>query len=197
MRMTVLVLDGVIFFPAAWWLSKRLGGGQASVACRFGLVLMQPALLLIDHGHFQYNSVSLGLALGAAAALCEGRDLLASLLFSLSLNFKQMSLYYAPVFFVVLLVRCARGPRPWVTHLAAVGGTVAATFAALWLPFCAWAAEGSSCAESLGQIVSRLFPFGRGLFEDKVANVWYESGPPSLSPPRGPLLAHGLSSERA
>jgi len=95
MRFTVLVLDALVFFPATFWLSKHLrsSANKATVA---GLVLLQPSLILIDHGHFQYNCVSLGLACGAAAALLEGRDVAASVLFCLSLNFKQMSLYYAP-----------------------------------------------------------------------------------------------------
>ncbi len=34
--------------------------------------LMQPALLLIDHGHFQYNSISLGLAVCSALITLAG-----------------------------------------------------------------------------------------------------------------------------
>lgn len=37
------------------------------------MVLLQPSLVLIDHGHFQYNSVCLGLAMAAAAAVAGGR----------------------------------------------------------------------------------------------------------------------------
>ena len=42
---------------------KKFGFGA------FIATLFNPALLLVDHGHFQYNSVSLGLAL---IALCLG-----------------------------------------------------------------------------------------------------------------------------
>lgn len=66
-------------------------------------LLLNPALILIDHGHFQYNCISLGLAAGAAAALASGRQLLGSFLFSLSLNHKQMGLFMAPAFFAHLL----------------------------------------------------------------------------------------------
>jgi alpha-1,3-glucosyltransferase len=172
MRFTVLVADLLIFFPAAWQLSKKLSGKKAVTAACFALVLCQPGFLLIDHGHFQYNNVSLGLALGAAAALLENHDLTASFLFCLSLNFKQMSLYYAPVFFIYLLAQCARRASPF-RHLVMIGGTVISTFAFLWAPFCMFPAEGMTCADSIHQIVVRLFPFNRGLFEDKVANFWY------------------------
>ncbi len=37
------------------------------------MVLLQPSLVLIDHGHFQYNSVCLGLAMAAAAAVAGGK----------------------------------------------------------------------------------------------------------------------------
>ena len=37
------------------------------------MVLLQPSLVLIDHGHFQYNSVCLGLAMGAASAVAGGQ----------------------------------------------------------------------------------------------------------------------------
>jgi len=172
MRFTVLLADLLVFFPAAWQLSKKFPGKKAATAACVALVLCQPGFLLVDHGHFQYNNVSLGLALGGAAALLEKFDLTASFLFSLSLNFKQMSLYYAPVFFIHLLARCARCSSPF-RHLVMIGSTVIGTFALLWAPFCIFPDEGRTCVESIGQIVVRLFPFNRGLFEDKVANFWY------------------------
>ena len=80
-----------------------------------------------------------------------------------------------------------------VVHFAKIAGAVVGTFGVLWAPICvyssppspvpAWAlgegggdgggdGAGVGCAASLLQVLRRLFPFGRGLFEDKVANVW-------------------------
>lgn len=39
-------------------------------------VLVNPAAVVIDHGHFQYNCISLGLALGGAACIALNRRLL-------------------------------------------------------------------------------------------------------------------------
>lgn len=47
------------------------------------------------------------------------------------------------------------------------------TFALLWAPFCVYHAPGTTCLASLAQVLRRLFPFSRGVFEDKVANAWY------------------------
>ncbi|CAM9179196.1 unnamed protein product [Discosporangium mesarthrocarpum] len=174
--------------------TSRFSATSGSCAI-FALALLQPSLVLIDHGHFQYNSVCLGLAMGAAAAVLRGGKMggvLGSILFSLSLNFKQMALYYAPAFFFSLLAWCvspARGEtrgglhltRQWFGALGRVlmlGVTVVATFVCLWGPFCVYhhtsrTCDGSTCLSSLGQILARQFPFSRGLFEDKVANLWF------------------------
>lgn len=37
------------------------------------MVLLSPSLVLVDHGHFQYNCVCLGLAVAAAAAVASGK----------------------------------------------------------------------------------------------------------------------------
>lgn len=66
-------------------------------------LLFNPALLLIDHAHFQYNGISLGLTLAAAAAIGSRRHLLGAALFSAALNHKQMALFFAPGFFAHLL----------------------------------------------------------------------------------------------
>ena len=86
------------------------------------LLLTQPALLIIDFGHFQYNSVmlgssclvgpfpaltiNLGLTLLALNYFSAGRDTLGAACFVLSLGFKQMALYYAPVIGTYLLGKC-------------------------------------------------------------------------------------------
>lgn len=72
--------------------------------------LLQPTAILVDHGHFQYNCISLGLAMLAAVAIAQGKDVLGSVLFCLSLNHKQMGLFYAPAFFAHLLGRCLQQP---------------------------------------------------------------------------------------
>ena len=99
----------------------------------------------------------------------------ASILFSLALNFKQMTLYYSPAFFFYLLRWSWRGRR-WVdrvARVAACGTGVVLAFAACWGPFLA-------LPDGLGhaaQVLKRVFPFERGLFQDKVANFWCTVNP--------------------
>ena len=57
-------------------------------------------------------------------------------------------------------------------HVGALGVAVIGTFALLWWPFCVYAAPGETCTGGVAQVLRRLFPFQRGIFEDKVANVW-------------------------
>jgi len=102
-------------------------------------------------------------------SLCLKADVLGSVLFCLALNYKQMELYHAFPFFFYLLSACI--PKPGehtvvgVLKLCRIGLSVVATFGLLWLPFL-------FNVKDLMQVVHRLFPLARGLFEDKVANVW-------------------------
>lgn len=56
----------------------------------------------------RYNGVSLGLALWGVLGLGLGWDALASIAFSLALNYKQMELYHALPFFCYLLGKCIK-----------------------------------------------------------------------------------------
>ena len=216
MRITVLVLDLLLYVTAVWTLAYRLAAatqtttGQVqdksgdndsiiptSQYRRLWLVLTalsQPALIVIDHGHFQYNTVSLGLALWSFhfitldGSLTFVGPIIGSILFSLALNFKQMELYHAPAIFAYLLGRCFRNDDnsnnskqsgKSSVHLGAIAGkfcalgiTVILTFAVMWAPFAIYPRAGTSSLSSILQIVQRLFPFKRGVFEGKVANLW-------------------------
>ena len=120
----------------------------------------------------------LGLAALSLVLLHKGRDLLAASTFVLAMCYKQMAIYYAPALcvaeaksrssrsFAYLLGKCFfLGQRDGLNlffNLAFVSiATLALVFAPLLSP------------PSLAlQAVSRIFPFARGLFEDKVANFW-------------------------
>lgn len=133
MRATVLASDAAVWLPCALAAlvvfsssssssssSRRRGGGRGGEERRkqrapllqrlpwwpAAAVLLQPALVLVDHGHFQFNGIGLGLAALAAAAAATDKRILSSILFTCSLNHKQMALYYAPAFFGHLLGRC-------------------------------------------------------------------------------------------
>jgi hypothetical protein len=61
----------------------------------------------------QYNCISLGLAVAATAAIFVHKNCMGSILYSLALNHKQMSLYFAPAFFAHLLGRCCHAKGLW------------------------------------------------------------------------------------
>ncbi|KAJ4287953.1 Glucosyltransferase-like protein [Kalmusia sp. IMI 367209] len=204
MRATVFVSEYLIYIPATiiflrrYSRAEKVNVWEASIA--MVAILMQPATLLIDHGHFQYNTVMLGLAVASMSSMLAGRHLWSCVFFVGALGFKQMALFYAPAVFAYLLGICIF-PRIDITRLLLIAITTVASFALLYLPFLAGVAYDTfqsvpqkgfplpPLLESLpisldqeawyypyvlqvAQSIHRIFPFARGLFEDKVANIW-------------------------
>uniref|UniRef100_A0A3P9IZZ7 Alpha-1,3-glucosyltransferase n=1 Tax=Oryzias latipes TaxID=8090 RepID=A0A3P9IZZ7_ORYLA len=168
MRTTVLVADLLLFIPAVVLYCLYLTDGSSKKKVSVLLcILLYPGIILIDYGHFQYNGVSLGLALWGILGLGLGWDALGSIAFSLALNYKQMELYHALPFFCYLLGKCFKAGL--MGHgfflLVRIAAAVVVTFVLCWLPFL------SNPVQAL-QVVRRIFPVARGLFEDKVANTW-------------------------
>jgi len=137
-----------------------LAGGLAVGGPQTAAVLLwNSALILVDHIHFQYNGMMLGLLLLSAAAIEKGKIYLGALLFCLLLCMKHIFLYVAPVYFVYLLRgHCGAScwpPRLLLGNLIRLGAVVVSTILVLMSPFLS--------LQQLEQIARRLFPFGRGL----------------------------------
>jgi len=158
---------------------------ETAVAWSFALAVLAPAQILIDHGHFQYNGVSLGLTAYACAAVISDWDVVGSIAFTLALNHKQMTLYFAPAFFAFLLGKAARDGKgsfaKSVVQVLKLGAAVLGTFVAVWGPFYFQSEPGSANAVSgfsgVRAVFERLVPFERGLYEDYVSNFWCATNP--------------------
>uniref|UniRef100_A0A250Y172 Alpha-1,3-glucosyltransferase n=1 Tax=Castor canadensis TaxID=51338 RepID=A0A250Y172_CASCN len=161
MRATVLIADLLIYIPAVVLYCcclKEISTKKkiANALC----ILLYPGLILIDYGHFQYNSVSLGFALWGVLGVSCDWDLLGSLAFCLAVNYKQMELYHSLPFFCFLLGKCFKKGLKGKGFglLIKLACTVVASFTLCWLPF-------FTEREQTLQVLRRLFPVDRGLFE--------------------------------
>lgn len=122
--------------------------------------------------HFQYNGFLLGLFLLSITAIMREENLWAAFWFAVLLQSKHIFLYVAPVYFVYLLMNyCMRRNRSGsivsldLVRLASVGSIVLVVFGISLGPFIVWG--------QLPQLLSRLFPFQRGLCHAYWApNVW-------------------------
>ena len=100
MRLSVILIDLVLFIPAVLWAT---GGSEAFKPSLWLWILTCPVLLLIDHGHFQYNNAMLALSVLAWGFLHRGRLAWATVMHCLAISFKQMALYYhLPLSFALL-----------------------------------------------------------------------------------------------
>ncbi|KAH6890554.1 ALG6, ALG8 glycosyltransferase family-domain-containing protein [Thelonectria olida] len=209
MRATVIVSEYLVYIPAVTVFVRRYSRLQgvapwtASVA--LVAILMQPSTILIDHVHFQYNTIMLGLVVASMSSMLAERYMWAAVFFVGALGFKQMALYYAFSVFSYLLGRCLV-PRLNITRFFGIALVTIIAFAVLILPMILgtlydtsqgidsrpdfdgpapplplfpWIADYLDTEayyypiiEQLIQMVHRVFPFARGLFEDKVANFW-------------------------
>ncbi|KUJ19554.1 glycosyltransferase family 57 protein [Mollisia scopiformis] len=133
-------------------------------------ILLSPGLLIIDHIHFQYNGFLYGLLiLSLVLARKKSTTLASGLLFAALLCLKHIYLYLAPAYLVYLLRAYCLGPKS-IFHIKffnalKLGTGVIAVFAAAFGPFAIWG--------QIPQLLSRLFPFSRGLCHAYWApNVW-------------------------
>ncbi|KAG0279350.1 Glucosyltransferase-like protein [Linnemannia exigua] len=168
MRSTVLFLElaiyisSIVVFTQRWFAHKPWTRQHTAVI----LVLMQPGVILIDSGHFQYNTVMLGLVVWAVNFFLADQDVLGSVAFCLALGFKQMALYFSPAVFAYLLGKSFRqGFIGCIWKLIKLGLAVMVTLGLLFSPW-------MQSQEEILQVIHRIFPVFRGLYQDKVANIW-------------------------
>ncbi|KAI0549034.1 ALG8 glycosyltransferase family ALG6 [Xylaria curta] len=209
MRGSVVVSEFLVYIPAVVIFTRRysrlFGVAQWPASLALVAILMQPGAILIDHVHFQYNTVMLGFVVASMSSMLAGRYMWASIFFVAALGFKQMALYYAPAVFAFLL-GSSIFPRVNMPRFLGIAAATIASFAVLVLPFVLGALLDASrgihsrpdleglraplpifaflaphldttaayypVVEQMVQMIHRVFPFARGVFEDKVANFW-------------------------
>lgn len=155
--------------PFSYVHSTPASAKQRSYAAALSITL-SPALLIIDHIHFQYNGFLYGALVLSLVAARKGSTLLSSgLLFALLLCLKHIYLYLAPSYFVYLLrVYCLSSKSILRIRF---GNTVVLASGLLVVigvaigPFIYW--------QQVDQLLARLFPFARGLCHAYWApNIW-------------------------
>lgn len=208
MRATVIVSEYLTYIPAAIILSRRLaqlrGVSKWESSIALVAILMQPATILIDHGHFQYNTIMLGFVLASMSCMLSDHPIWACTFFVAALCYKQMALYFAPAIFAYLLGVCLL-PRLHIGRFIGIASITLLSFALIFAPQLLGSLydthRGTSQPLStidrhvnplfalvlpyidpqslfyplllqLTQTIHRVFPFVRGLFEGKVANMW-------------------------
>lgn len=169
-RLSVIVTD-LLLFLGCKALTEALPRSLEKHTSRFSrpsillwLVLSNSGLLMVDHIHFQYNGFLTGVLLFSLAALARDKVVEAAVWFAILLNLKHIYLYMAPAFGVYMLRSyCFQSTRDgsivWrsfsLFRLLSLACVVLTTTALSLAPFLQ-AGQGH-------QLLSRLFPFKRGL----------------------------------
>ncbi|TDL29721.1 glycosyltransferase family 57 protein [Rickenella mellea] len=130
-------------------------------------LFLHPGFLIVDHIHFQYNGFMFGILLWSILMARNGNLLASGALFAVLLNFKHIYMYQAPAYFVYLLRAFCISPNGHILlpRFLSLANIVIAVFVLSIGPF--------FLMGQLPQLLSRLFPFKRGLNHAYWApNVW-------------------------
>ncbi|CAF9908752.1 MAG: glycosyl transferase [Gomphillus americanus] len=169
-RASVILTELVLVFALRYFVQTTpLAEQKLSHAAALS-ILLSPGLLIIDHIHFQYNGMMYGLlVLSLALARKQSTMLHGGLLFGTLLCFKHIYLYLAPAYFVFLLSGYCLSQksifRIRFINCLQLGAGLLAIFGIAFGPYI--------YLGQTQQLLSRLFPFSRGLCHAYWApNVW-------------------------
>jgi len=204
-RATVIGSDAILFLGA--YLSTQSMAMVGEEGCgrapwfTFLLIVTNPGLIMLDHVHFQYNGMLLGMVLMSIAFMVRGAsssqriinnhqiwmqnvgqrwELLGAATFAALLAMKHLYLTLAPLYFFYLLRR-----HCFVVEKRNQNDGIAVRFSWRRLlvlavvtlvcflgPFVPFLMQSDPVGQ-MQQIMKRLFPFGRGLVHDYwAANIW-------------------------
>ncbi|KAL9655141.1 hypothetical protein ABK040_008917 [Willaertia magna] len=180
-RLTVIFISDVIYFIGCFLFIKQLNNGKISNISHYlqcCLLYLCPGLFIIDNIHFQYNGILFGILLFSFLFISKNNLLISGIMFAILLNFKHLFLYIAPAYFIFLLKDyCLREGNiiNFVKRFITLGFSVIFVFAASFGPIFVSTLihKEHSIVDEVKQILSRLFPFERGLTHAYWApNVW-------------------------
>lgn len=167
-RATVILTELVLVYALQRYVLTSSDKRNAQVTALS--ILLSPGLLIIDHIHFQYNGFLYGvLILSLVLARKQSTLLYSGYIFAALLCLKHIYLYLAPAYFVFLLRTYCLSPSSIFTirftNCVKLGVGIVAIFGLAFGPFAIWG--------MMPQLLSRLFPFSRGLCHAYWApNVW-------------------------
>ncbi|CAF1436287.1 unnamed protein product [Adineta steineri] len=126
-------------------------------------------LIIVDHIHFQYNGFLLGILLISISCMYQNQYLMSAIWFSTLLNLKHIFLYIAPAYIVYLFysfcIKQSPNGKRFIINLVTLGIATLVPFVLSFGPFI--------LMNQLPQVLSRLFPFKRGLCHAYWApNIW-------------------------
>ena len=132
--------------------------------CLF-IMLISPCLIIIDHGHYQYNNVMHGFFIFAVYFLYKNKFIFAIIFYSMCINFKQMGMYYAIPFPFYVIRYLSKGTfiNNFFSFLL-YGIVTILSLCFIWSPWLIY--------QNYQNVLQRIFPVWRGIFEDKVATFW-------------------------
>ncbi|PPQ63414.1 hypothetical protein CVT24_004924 [Panaeolus cyanescens] len=130
-------------------------------------IFLHPGFLIVDHIHFQYNGFMYGILLWSILMARNGNKLGSGILFAVLLNFKHIYMYLAPAYFIYLLRSFCMAPNGQIQikNFLSLANAVIGVFVVSLGPF--------ALMGQIPQLLSRLFPFTRGLNHAYwAANFW-------------------------
>lgn len=165
-RLTVIITEGLLFIVLQVFINTSKSFEKTQSFIIASSIVLSPGFLIVDHIHFQYNGFLFAILIASIVAARNQRYLLCALFYSIALCFKHIFLYLAPCYFIFLLrvyVLQVDGFKfrsykdlffviNW-KHLFQLGSIVIGTFTLCFGPFIL----------DMPQVISRLFPFSRGL----------------------------------
>lgn len=168
MRGTVLLSELVMLVGLLSLL--RISANHSNSTFMAIALALHPGFVILDSIHFQYNGFLFGIMIWSLVGARQGRPLKCAACFAALLNFKHIYVYLAPAWFVYLLRAFCMpsGPGGLTIHLKSfiqIGLATIFVFALSIGPFLILG-QGQ-------QLLSRLFPFTRGLMHTYWApNAW-------------------------
>lgn len=169
-RATVILTESVLIYALYLFIQSSPAASKKQSHAAALSILLSPGLLIIDHIHFQYNGFLYGILIFSIVLARKKSGLLASgVVFAALLCLKHIYLYLAPAYFVYLLRTYCLGSRSIfdirLANCIKLGASIAVVAGLAFGPFV--------YLGQMPQVMSRLFPFSRGLCHAYWApNVW-------------------------
>lgn len=168
-RLTVIISEFLLFFGCLLFCKKIFNNNSKTLIIT-GFIILNPSILMIDHIHFQYNGFLLGILLLSITFIVSEHDLLGALMFCILICFKHIYAYIVPVYIVYLLQHYCKSDTitKSLFKLIKLGVLCISVALICFIPFLY-----NNPVDNLNQIISRLFPFKRGLNHTYwAANFW-------------------------